>query len=127
MQRYAELMRTSKNMNDILVVEREINNMQEEIESANGRMNYLSHASVFSTIKVTCYQVLDKNASEENTNSRTGFSDAFMTGWNGLKEIFLTLVTIWPLVILLVLAVVTIRRNVIKQSLKHPSNNPGIK
>ncbi|MEJ7822849.1 MAG: DUF4349 domain-containing protein, partial [Chitinophagaceae bacterium] len=48
--KYLEFLKQSKNMEDVLKVQSEINNIQEEIESASGRVNYLSHQSAFSTV-----------------------------------------------------------------------------
>ena len=45
-------------MEDVLKVQNEINNIQEEMESASGRINYLSHQAIYSTINLTFYQVI---------------------------------------------------------------------
>lgn len=60
--RYMELLQQAKNMEDILKVQSEINQVQEQIEMGAGRVNYLNHASAFSTIQLTFYQVLNPSA-----------------------------------------------------------------
>jgi len=57
--RYLDLLKQAKNMEEILSVQSEINGIQEQIESAAGRMEYLQHSSSFSTIHLTFYQVLN--------------------------------------------------------------------
>ena len=47
--KYLEFLKQAKNMEDVLKVQDEINSIQEEMESASGRINYLSHQSVYST------------------------------------------------------------------------------
>src|SRR5688500_9073055 len=49
-ERYMDLLKQANKMNDILEVEKEINGIQQEIEAAAGRINYLSHASAYSSI-----------------------------------------------------------------------------
>ena len=80
-QRYIDLLKQAKNMEEILNVQSEIDEMQEEIESASGRIQYLGHSSSFSTINLTYYQVLNSSA-KENSNPSFGqdLAIAFKTG-----------------------------------------------
>jgi len=57
--RYLDLLKQAKNMEEVLSVQSEINDIQEQIESAAGRMEYLQHSSSFSTIHLTFFQVLN--------------------------------------------------------------------
>jgi hypothetical protein len=45
-------------MKEILQVQQEINSIQEQMESASGRINYLSHQSAYSTIHLQYFQYL---------------------------------------------------------------------
>ncbi len=100
--RYMDLLKQAKNMEEILSVQSEINGIQEEIESATGRVEYLGHSSAFSTINLTYYQVL--NSSAKVTDSTPSFGtkvgNAFKIGWSWIVDLFVGLVSIWPLFIL---------------------------
>lgn len=101
-QRYMELLGQAKNMNDILSVQSEINGIQEEIESASGRIEYLTHAAAFSTIRMTYYQVLDaaaKNGEEVKPSFGDKLNKAVVTGWEIVSNVFIALVTVWPLLL----------------------------
>ncbi|HET6996797.1 MAG TPA: DUF4349 domain-containing protein, partial [Chitinophagaceae bacterium] len=102
-QRYMELLGQARNMNDILSVQSEINSIQEEIESAAGRVEYLTHSSVFSTIRLTYYQVLNAQANETKKVEDLSFGGkikgAFKAGWEIISELFIALVTVWPLLL----------------------------
>lgn len=102
-QRYMDLLGQAKNMEDILSVQSEINNVQEQIESAAGRIEYLTHSSVFSTINLTYYQVLNSAAKEKNEEKNPSFGDkvknGFKTGWGLVSDLFVALITIWPLLL----------------------------
>lgn len=109
--RYMELLNQAKNMEDILNVQSEINQIQEEIESAAGRVNYLGHAAAFSTINLTYFQVLNEKAVEDKSPSflnRVG--SAFKAGGQWITELFIGLVAIWPLIVVALVAVLVIRK-----------------
>lgn len=110
-QRYIDLLKQAKNMEEILSVQAEINGIQEEIESATGRIEYLGHSSTFSTINLTYYQVLNSSAKDTNSPSFvTKLSNAFKTGWNWIGELFVGLVSIWPLFLLIFVLIIFYRR-----------------
>lgn len=98
--RYLDLLKQAKNMEEILSVQSEINEIQEEIESAAGRIEYLSHSSSFSTINLTFYQVLNEAAVDTDKPSfATRFTNAFQFGWNWIGELSIGIVSIWPLLL----------------------------
>ena len=96
--RYLELLKQAKNMDEVLQVQKEINELQEQIEMAAGRINYLNHSSAYSTINLTFYQVLNPSASSDK---EPGFLiklvNAFQNGWIFIQQLILGLISIWPL------------------------------
>lgn len=99
---YLDLLRKAGNMNEILVVQNEINSIQEEIDAATGKLNYLSHSSQFSTIEVAYFQIIDpsqKETKEEGFLSK--LKNGFLSGWEFIGQILIGLVTIWPLFFLI--------------------------
>jgi hypothetical protein len=109
--RYLDLLKQAKNMEEILQVQNEINDIQENIEAASGRINYLGHAAAFSTINITYYQVLN-TAPVNDPNPSYGFRvlESFKNGLHWFAELFIMLVSLWPLWIGLTVALVFIRR-----------------
>lgn len=109
--RYIDLLKQAKNMEEILSVQSEINGIQEEIESAAGRIEYLGHSSTFSTINLTYYQVLNSSAKvTDNPSFGTKVSSAFITGWSWVGDLFVGLVSIWPLFLLAFVAFIVYKR-----------------
>jgi hypothetical protein len=99
--RYLDLLKQAKNMEEILNVQTEINGIQEQIESAAGRLSYLGNSSTYSTINLTYYQVLNAAAIDEHKPSfGRQLSAAFSTGWEWTGQLFVGLVSIWPLLLL---------------------------
>src|SRR5688572_14849131 len=109
--RYMDLLKQAKNMEEILNVQSEINGIQEEIESAAGRIEYLGHSSVFSTINITYYQILNSSAKDnEKPSFGTELSNAFNNGWSWIGDLFVGLVSIWPLLLLIFTGVIIYKR-----------------
>ncbi len=110
--RYLDLLKQAKNMEEILNVQSEINGIQEEIESASGRVNYLIHSSAYSTINLTFYEVLNATAKNNDKPSfASRMSTAFGTGWSWVGELFVGLISIWPLLFLIAGVVFFFRKN----------------
>lgn len=99
--KYLELLKQARNMQEILNVENEVNGIQEEIEAASGRIEYLSHASAYSTINLTYFQILDASAKDR---SEPAFGNkvwqSFKNGWDWIGDVFIGLISIWPLFVM---------------------------
>jgi hypothetical protein len=114
--RYLDLLKQAKNMDEILHVQNDINGIQEEIESAAGRIEFLNHASVFSTINMTFYQVLDVSAKDNGKPSLgTELTNAFLGGSGWIRDLFVGIVSIWPLVFIVGAVVIMYRKTRIRK------------
>jgi hypothetical protein len=96
--RYLDMLKQAKNMEEIIQIQKEINQIQEETESAEGRLNYLSHSAAMSTIQLTFYEVLIPGPTENNP---AGYGKrllmAMKDGLEWVGEFLLLLLTVWPL------------------------------
>jgi hypothetical protein len=96
--RYLALLKQAKNMDEILNVQNEINGIQEDIEAATGRIEYLTHSAVYSTINLTYFQILDESAkSTEEPSFGTKLWQSFKNGWSWVGDVFIGIISIWPL------------------------------
>jgi len=115
-QRYLDLLKQAKNMEEILNVQSEINSIQEDIESAAGRIEYLGHSSAYSTIDLTYYQVLNSSAKDNDKPSfATKMSNAFKNGWSWVGDLFIGLLSIWPLLLVVFAAFILYKRTKINK------------
>ena len=100
-ERYVELLQQAKKMDDVLKVEQEINQIQEELESAAGRLNYLSHQTSYSTIHLTYYSLLTVSPKPEKPSAIwPRIKEGFVDSGNILLEIILVAIRLWPLILL---------------------------
>jgi len=114
-ERYLELMRQAKNMKEILEVQQEINSIQEQIESASGRVNYLGHQSAYSTIHLYYFQyTLPQNKVKDRSGYAIRIRESFYVGIRMIANLFIIVVTLWPLILCCTIAVFLWKRKKIK-------------
>jgi hypothetical protein len=97
--RYVELLKQATKVDEILNIEKEIGNLQTEIESVEGRMRYLKDKIAFSTLTISYYQ---------KTISAFGFSSEFVdgikNGWSVFLWFIIGLSHLW---VFIIIAIVT--------------------
>ncbi len=109
--KYLEFLKQSKNMEEVLQVQNEINSIQEEIESASGRIQYLSHQALYSTVNLTLYQPLSGYQADNTTPSfLSRIGKSFKNGAVWIADIFVGLVNIWPLLLVMVTGIFLYKR-----------------
>lgn len=101
--RYETILRkNAKTVEDILKTEERLRILQEEIESAQGRLKYLTNKVAFSTIQIDLYESVDYTETPESytktfwDKTKEGVSN----GWSFIETFIIVLINIWPLLIL---------------------------
>ncbi|MFO7525660.1 MAG: DUF4349 domain-containing protein [Ignavibacteriaceae bacterium] len=93
--RYKEILKQASRVDEILNIEREIGKLRSEIESLEGRLNYLKNRVALSSLTVTYY---------EKTSSPFGFFSKFYqalkNGWTYLLWFIIILTSLWPFILL---------------------------
>ncbi len=108
-KRYEDILKgRAKNVEDLLLTEEKLKEIQEEIEVAQGRLNYLSNKVTYSTIQFDVYEnVVPK---EEPIVYSPGFLDkaeeGIVFGWSVLEYLVLIVFYIWPLIVLGILSII---------------------
>lgn len=100
--RYEEVLRkNTKTVKDILDTEMQLKELQEEIEVAQGRLNYLNSKVALSTIEVELYEIIKDKELEEVPSNKfiKEISTALQFGLSGIKNVILFFLYIWPLLV----------------------------
>ncbi len=110
--RYEDILRkNAKTVEDILATEDKLRVIQEEIESAQGRLNYLTNKVAYSTIQIDLYETVEFR--NEPTIYKKSFwsktKEGLSFGWNFMASMVLGIIYIWPLVILAILVFLFVR------------------
>jgi hypothetical protein len=110
--KYLEFLKQSRNMKEVLEVQAEINSIQEEIESATARIGHLTHQAAYSTINLTFFQPLSGYKPDNiNPSFFTRIVNAFKGGAEWVKNLFVALIYIWPLILLIIFGIFLLRKN----------------
>lgn len=97
-EQYRQLMKTANNISEILNINEKMNAVIEEVESAEAQLRTLRDQVQLSTLNLTIYQNLDNiTARHDGFGSRLG--DAFSNGWQGLLNVFVGIIYVWPLLL----------------------------
>lgn len=115
--RYVAILRDkAKTVEEVLKAEEAIRVIQEEIESREGRLNYLKNRVSLSTINLEIYQEVPYTPDRgQSTSFWTKLKQSMSNGWTLIVNLVLGLVTIWPL--LIIGGLILWRRKWLKQKL----------
>lgn len=111
--RYISLLAKANNVKEMLEIERELATIREEIESKEGRLKYLKNQVSFSTVYVHFYKVTSETG--VTISYGTKILNALKGGWNGVSVFFLSLLHLWPFLILVGAGVFFMRRYIRKK------------
>ncbi len=104
--RYLSLLQQAKNVDEILQIERELANIRGEIESMQGRLNYLKDRTSMSTLNVTFFV-----EGEKAFGFTSKLGQGIQNGWTNLQWFIVFLVNLWPFFLILgVVLFIVLRR-----------------
>ncbi|WP_430411940.1 DUF4349 domain-containing protein [Kordia sp.] len=108
----AVLRKNAKTVKDILATENELRVIQEEIEATQGKIKYMSNRVAYSTIQVEIYEKITYK--EEPVSYEKGFGakakEGLIAGWEFIQGIAITLLYIWPIILLGIIGFIFFRR-----------------
>jgi large-conductance mechanosensitive channel len=100
-KRYTQLLAKARNIKEILEVEEKLRVIREEIESREGRLNYLKKQVSYSTIYLQITQKIDYKY--ESVKEKSFFQRLFKSldkGWKGFVSFLIFLFRIWPIILI---------------------------
>ena len=96
--RYLELLKKANKISEILEIEKEINNIREEIESHQGQLNYLQNRIAMSTLQIQFYKKTADSGITHSYGSKMWHS--IKSGFGLISSFFLGVLYIWPFLLL---------------------------
>ncbi len=122
--RYNEIMKRADKVKDIVEIEEAIRNLQEEIESSEGRLRYLNDCVNYSTLNLTISTEKDFAYRPQKRDSFwEKFKESVVEGWFGLVDFVLGLFGMWPLLIVIIPLYILIRKWIKHRKLRKQQNN----
>ncbi|MGV3697764.1 DUF4349 domain-containing protein [Flavobacterium sp.] len=121
-ERYYELLKKANKVSEMLEIEKKLSEIREEIEAKEGRLRYLENKVSMSTLSVEFYKPVAKG--RKATVSYGGkIANAFVSGFNGISNFFITLLGIWPVIVTLVVLILLIRKKFKRKNKKDVIEN----
>ena len=111
LRRYKELLSKASTVKDILAIEENIRVIEEEIESKEGRLKYLSDQVSFSTLALSLYKEKEyvyKPQAQDKFSER--IKNSISEGWTSIIDFSLWTIAIWPFIILITGIVYIVRK-----------------
>lgn len=108
-ERYLEILKKANKVSEILEIEEQISTIREEIEAKEGQLKYLESRVSESTITIEFYKTI---AEKEGVKISYGSKlwTAIKSGFYSLSDLLISLLSVWPFVILFVILVYFIRK-----------------
>lgn len=99
-KRYEEILRKKTGtIEELLKTEKQIGELQEEIEATVSQVNFLNEKVRYSTIKLEVYQVVEQNIAEgKSIGLPKKFSNAFLSGLTALTDLLIGVTYLWPFI-----------------------------
>jgi len=107
--RYLEILQKANKISEILEIEKQISTIREEIEAKEGRLKYLENRVSESTVTINFYKTI---AEKEGVKISYGSKiwTAIKSGFFSLSEFLISIISLWPFIILFVVLVYFIRK-----------------
>lgn len=115
--RYKELLSKAITVKDILSIESEIRVLEEEIESSEGRLRYLSDQVAYSTLDLNLFKEIEQVVPKQDKFFKR-VKTALQKGWFSAVAFILWIIRIWPFAILITVLVVFFNRRIQNRKLK---------
>lgn len=108
-ERYKALLQKATKMADVLEVEKKLTEIRTDIETTQGQLNYLNKQIAYSSLQITLFS---KSAIEKNEGNSFGyrFKNALADSWQLIQDLFFGLITYWPLLLVVLLIVIAIKK-----------------
>ncbi len=111
--RYETILRTkAETVEDLLKTESKLNELQSTIEEIQGRQRYLNSKISYSTISIDLYE--EVNLRDELEKNKPTFlmkiKEGIVFGWSFLAMLCIGVFYIWPLLILIIILIVYLKR-----------------
>jgi len=111
LQRYTELLKQARSVEDILKIQGNTRALEEEIESTEGRLKYLNDQVSYSSLEISLVVKKDYIAKPIfNGHFFTRLGHAFITGWYGAVEFIIVFFRLWPLWIITIISIYGVSR-----------------
>jgi hypothetical protein len=122
LEKYREFLKSAKSTRDMLEVQEKVRNMEEEIESAEGKLRFIDDRVNYSALTLYLYKEKPPRELKSNTGFFPRLWNSLVNGWDLLEGIVIGVITVWPLWILAFVIVWLVRKYLKKRRISKKNN-----
>jgi hypothetical protein len=113
-ERYIQLLNKANKVSEMMEIEEKLAEIREEIEAKEGQLKYLQNRISLSTISIEMYTL---NPSESGATASYGGKiwNSMKEGFNGLSNFVLSIIGIWPFILIFVGVYLWARKRFLKK------------
>ncbi|MCF6404241.1 DUF4349 domain-containing protein [Chitinophaga filiformis] len=108
-QRYLDILKQAKTVKDILEVEEQLKSIREEVEAAQGRLQYIDHNVAMSVIHLSFFQTFS-NTTPQGPGFFSSIFFSIKDGWNSILAALISFTALWPVWVVAAVLFIIIRR-----------------
>lgn len=97
--RYLDILKKAAKVSEILEVERELNNVRQEVEAMEGRLKYLQHQVSLSTVNLTVYKSVPYKNTEGQAPFFSRLGASFVNGFHHAADFIIAIMYLWPFIV----------------------------
>jgi len=101
--KYRDFLSQAKKVSDMLEIQEKIRNMEEEIESAKGKLRFIDDKVNFSTLEIYLYREKPNVTSSSEVGFFGRIWESIVNGWNILAGIFYVILSSWSIILIICL------------------------
>lgn len=108
-ERYLQILQRATKISEVLEIEKQISTIREEIEAKQGQLKYLESRVSESTVTIEFYKII---AQKEGIKTSYGSKiwTAIQSGFFSLSEFLISIISLWPYIILFCIFAYFIRK-----------------
>ena len=105
LEKYRDMLRGAKTTKDMLEIQENIRELEDEIDVSEGRLRFIDDRVNYSTLELMLYKEKVRSSTTSKIGFGSRFGDSVTEGWNSFVAFFLGIISFWPFLLLIPIAI----------------------
>ncbi|KFF14771.1 hypothetical protein IW15_04890 [Chryseobacterium soli] len=105
LEKYRNMLKTAATTKDILEIQENIRELEDEIDTSEGRLRFIDDRVDFSTLHLDLYKEKVRSSATSKIGFGSRFADSLTEGWNTFVGFSLGLIALWPFLLIIPLII----------------------
>lgn len=105
LEKYRNMLKTAATTKDILEIQENIRELEDEIDTSEGRLRFIDDRVDLSTLHLDLYKEKVRSSATSKIGFGSRFADSLTEGWNTFVGFSLGLIALWPFLLIIPLII----------------------